>query len=661
MTKSRQSVDRNTNRNSRVAPYICTMSSSPDPLNAARDALAACCKAAARAFLDAPPLSMSTQEALLQHFRTQAIPSAQAAAAFWQVEQRFTAELASQMQMHLARACERLLAADTAQRAQPAGPLALADAAQLERQVALIAWTAQLPAELTQIEEQLSYQVRRVLRSLEGQRPGLRADAQPFSARQLAQCITEVWDGLAAPHGGGALLFARHAAALQPVVLSALRSVLAILDERYPIPAPRAVPQPTIRTHPAHEAPAPEPGADDPLHALVLFTAPELAQALATRIAALRRRGHGPDLQPELERIEAQRAQDAPQLRAQPQTLIRRTRSLFEELQQLPDLSRFDPSQVETLRLLSRVFMILMRDTRLYPELHTALEDLQAPLLRTALRDAAFFTDFDHPARRAIAQLIATGMDRRVSESQRIERLRGALKSASALLLQSSQTSRIHPAASDAADDVAARDAAFMAVGERLTQYEMPDFVARMLTMHWSELLSRAYVRSSADPAMWIEGLRVLDRLIWSVQLRGDDRFARELTRELPGLVRSVRSGMKASGASIETTERFMKQLEDWHIKMLKATSVTVLVRSGNHKRAYRNLGQTVARLTRTDLVQMKTESGRATTGRVLWASPAKSRFILARSNRHAARLVRDTEVRRMLQSGQLAINRKPE
>ncbi|KPF68725.1 hypothetical protein IP84_08830 [beta proteobacterium AAP99] len=631
------------------------MSPSPDPLNTARDTLAACCKAAARAFLDAPPLAMDTQEALLQHFRTHAGPSSQAAAAFWQVEQRFMSELAAQVQMHLARACERLLAADTVQRSQPAGPLALADAAQLDSQVALSAWAGQLPADLKHLEEQVSYQVRRVLRSLESQRPGLRADAQPFGARHLAQCVIDIWDPMAAPHGGGALLFSRHAAALQPVVLAALRSVLAVLDDRYPIPVPRVVPQPTTRTQPTQDAPAPEPGADDPLHALVLFTAPELADALATRIAALRRRSPGPDLQPELERIEAQRAQDAPQQRAEPQTLIRRTRSLFEELQQLPDLSRFDPSQVETLRLLSRVFMILMRDTRLYPELHTALEDLQAPLLRTALRDAAFFTDFDHPARRAIAQLIATGMDRKVPEAQRIERLRGALKSASDLLLQSSQAARPRPAAQDETDDAAARDAAFMAVGERLTQYDMPDFVARMLTVHWSELLARAYVRSSTDPAIWIEGLRVLDRLIWSVQLRGDDRFARELTRELPSLVRSVRGGLKASGASTETTERFMKQLEAWHIKMLKATSVTVLVRSGRGKRAYRNLGQTVARLTSTDLVQMKTESGRTTTGRVLWASPAKSRFILARADRSAPRLMRDTEVRRLINEGRLS------
>ncbi|HET7774206.1 MAG TPA: DUF1631 family protein, partial [Burkholderiaceae bacterium] len=207
-------------------------------------------------------------------------------------------------------------------------------------------------------------------------------------------------------------------------------------------------------------------------------------------------------------------------------------------------------------------------------------------------------------------------------------------------------------------DESEAREAAFMAIGERLTRYEMPDFVARMLATHWSELLAQAHLRSSTDPAMWIESLRVLDRLIWSVQLRGDDRFARELTRELPGLVRSVSSGLKAAGANPEVVERFMRQLEDWHLKMLKATSVTVVVRHSARRRAYSNLGQTVARLTRSDLVNMVTEGGHATTGRILWASPAKSRFILARADRRGARLVHDTEVRRLMQAGRLALGR---
>ncbi len=600
---------------------------------------------------------METQDALMQHFRRQAAPGTQSATLYWACEHRFMATLAAQIQMRAARACERMLSPNTKPAPSTATTLALADSSDIERDLALTVWSARLPAELIQLEEQIAYQMRRALRSLEGQRPGLAPDQQPFTVRRLTTDITTLWDECAHPHGGGVLMFKRHAAALQPVLFAALRGVLDVLDTRYPIPVPSHLRAPAVDQSAA--VALPDVPADDPLHALVLFTAPELTDALSERIAALRNRSRGSDLQPEVERLAAQRTLTAPPApRAGPETLVRRTRTLFEELQQLPDLSRFDPSQVETLRLLSRVFLILMRDTRLHPELHTALEDLQAPLLRVALRDPAFFTDFDHPARRAVAQLIATGMNRRVGETQRLEQLRGALRSAAVLLAQASKAPPSQVPEQAESDDSAAREAAFMAIGERLTRYEMPDFVARMLTTQWSELLTRAHLRSSTDPAMWIESLRVLDRLIWSVQLRGDDRFARELTRELPELVRSVRSGLKAAGVSMESLERFMRQLEDWHIKMLKATSVTVLVRHSSHRRSYSNLGQTVARLTRTDLVSMVTEGGHATTGRIVWASPAKSRFILARADRRDARLVRDTEVRRMIQAGQLAIER---
>ncbi|HET7774225.1 MAG TPA: DUF1631 family protein, partial [Burkholderiaceae bacterium] len=411
-----------------------TPDATPDALRAARDALAACCKAAARPFLALPPLSMETQDALMQHFRLQAAPGTQSAPLYWACEHRFMSSLAAQIQMRAARACERMLSPAAAPGPAQPSQLALADAGEIERDLALTVWSARLPPELMQIEEQIAYQIRRALRSVEGQRPGLTPDQQPFTVRRLTLDITTLWDECAQPHGGGVLMFKRHAAALQTVLTDALRGVLEVLDSRYPIPVPRGLPQPEAPA--AADTPA-ELAADDPLHALVLFTAPELADALSDRMAALRTRGRGSDLQPEVERLAAQRSASAPPpARFEPETLVRRTRTLFEELQQLPDLSRFDPSQVETLRLLSRVFLILMRDTKLHPELHTELEDLQAPLLRVALRDPEFFTDFDHPARRAVAQLIASGMNRRVGEAQRVEQLRAALRSAALLLAQ---------------------------------------------------------------------------------------------------------------------------------------------------------------------------------------------------------------------------------
>jgi hypothetical protein len=63
-----------------------------------------------------------------------------------------------------------------------------------------------------------------------------------------------------------------------------------------------------------------------------------------------------------------------------------------------------------TRRLVNLVFAALSGDTRFVPRLRRALCALEAPVLEAATRDSGFFTESEHPLRRAIADIAALGI-----------------------------------------------------------------------------------------------------------------------------------------------------------------------------------------------------------------------------------------------------------
>jgi len=223
---------------------------------------------------------------------------------------------------------------------------------------------------------------------------------------------------------------------------------------------------------------------------------------------------------------------------------------------------------------------------------------LQIPYVRVAIIDPGFFEDCNHPARRLLNRIAEASIgwnedgdrgqddlyERIVSVVERVvtefhadpdlfERLDAEFAGHVSDQQRQARLAELRTVRSIGArsERHAARRMVMRLIDERLkARAEIPVVVAAIIYDGWVEVLLDAYAREGENGDAWRHALRVLDRLIWSIQPKRDPAERRELLRRIPELLRDLRTALSVVVSDPQMVGRWLKELQVVHIAVLR-------------------------------------------------------------------------------------------
>jgi len=253
----------------------------------------------------------------------------------------------------------------------------------------------------------------------------------------------------------------------------------------------------------------------------------------------------------------------------------------------------------DTLDVISMLFEFVLGDPNLPDALKALLARLQIPMLKVAILDKDFFSRKMHPARRLLNSLARAAMGWSDDGDRSENSLYGKIE---AIVNQVVTGYSDDPSLFERLDEEfiaymeRERRGAEM-VEERANQVNkgkeqlqlarkmvseeiqrragtlphLPQVVQTLLEEGWKDVLLLSYLRQGPDSSTWEENLRITDRLLWSVEPKGEYDQRQELLRAIPDLLRQLREGLSAISYDQHKMTRIFKELQACHIACLRA------------------------------------------------------------------------------------------
>ena len=246
--------------------------------------------------------------------------------------------------------------------------------------------------------------------------------------------------------------------------------------------------------------------------------------------------------------------------------------------------------------VIALLFDYVFRDPSIPDRQRRLFGRLQVPIVKAALLDGAFFSDGRHPARRLLDHLAeaaigataddaygdafdaaATGIVDGVCRDFEIDV--SVFERADAQMAAFVEAQR-RDAAPALDDDVAVALAAETReadrshvralLRDRLAGLDLPFEVRTFTETIWSDYLTALRKDHSADREAWQSALRILDDLLWSVEVKARTAQKAKLTKLIPGLIAGLRKGCTALTVPSDRAAAFFDALYVLHMAALK-------------------------------------------------------------------------------------------
>lgn len=249
--------------------------------------------------------------------------------------------------------------------------------------------------------------------------------------------------------------------------------------------------------------------------------------------------------------------------------------------------------------IVSLLFEAILDDPQLPASIKALLARLQIPVLKVALLDGHFFSSKRHPARRLINEMaqaaigwvepaelerdplyrqIDTIVERVLGEFEDSVELFDHVLDEFLLFLEEEQERArlVEERTRQAAEGKAKVDGARLQVDAEIQQRtagrQLPAVVHQLLDEAWSKVLFLTLLKEGDNDTEWQQQLRVVDRLIASVEPKVTSEARRELLNEIPLLLHDLREGLNAILFNPFDMTKLFKQLEQEHVHCLTAT-----------------------------------------------------------------------------------------
>lgn len=257
-----------------------------------------------------------------------------------------------------------------------------------------------------------------------------------------------------------------------------------------------------------------------------------------------------------------------------------------------------DRADEDTLDLVFLLFEHILQGNDIPDPLKTLIGRLQIPVVKVALADKIFFEDRLHPARRLLNHLaqVAVGWNDEGDRSpqsvyarvewvvdQVVARFDGdpavfaELDAELCAVLEreqegaQSQETRVQQELELRERKNSARRLVEAAIEERLRgRGPVPGAVSSLLYEGWQQVLLAAFLRDGTEGTGWRNAIRIVDRLVWSVQPKVEYEDRRELLRSIPELLRTLRESLAEVSYDQRRLARWFKELQALHIAALR-------------------------------------------------------------------------------------------
>jgi hypothetical protein len=251
----------------------------------------------------------------------------------------------------------------------------------------------------------------------------------------------------------------------------------------------------------------------------------------------------------------------------------------------------------DAINLVSMLFQFILEDRNLAAPIKGLLARLQIPILKVAMVDRSFFGRGGHPARRLLNEVANASLGwSPVVEPERdpfyryieqmVDRLASNFVDDVSLFQQELEefltfveldrrrASLIEQRTVDAEAGRARSEAARAEVNAllraRIGSRALPTPVARLLHEGWSNVLFLISVKEGQQSPEWQQALQTVDQLLESIEpVTGPEQRAR-LMRSLPGLLKSLRSGLGKIGFNPFELNQLFADLEQIHLQRLR-------------------------------------------------------------------------------------------
>ena len=257
----------------------------------------------------------------------------------------------------------------------------------------------------------------------------------------------------------------------------------------------------------------------------------------------------------------------------------------------------------DVINLIALLFECILDDRNLPDSLKALIARLQIPMLKVAVLDKSFFSRSTHPARRLLNEIAAAAMGwgdcddhQRDSLYLRIEQVVQRLLNdfvddpaifsellADFLAFTSDERRRselLEQRTRDAEEGRARTELARQRVEQALNAVVLgkvlPQQVLAFVQDAWSQVLLLTCLKHGEQSDEWRADVQTLEQLVWSVQRHDEPDTEQRLLALVPGLLKSLRSGLSRSAFDPFATAEFFSELESLHLQLFERTDQAV-------------------------------------------------------------------------------------
>jgi hypothetical protein len=340
-----------------------------------------------------------------------------------------------------------------------------------------------------------------------------------------------------------------------------------------------------------------------------------------------------------------------------------------------------NPTDKITIDVIGLLFDYIFRDPSIPASLRSVFSRLQVPILKAALLDRTFFSDKKHPARRLLDhlaaaaigatsddgyragfELVATGVVDEVCHDFQVDV--AVFDSADVKLQEFVEAEQRRTAtsldkniaAAIIAEETEADRARVRAlIRDKLAGLELPFDVRAFTETIWADHLTSIRKQDGAESEAWRHAAYTLDDLLWSITAKERTAQKARLSKMIPSLVRSLRSGCAALQVRDERSQPFFETLYHLHIAALKPAasagaraaaaaragevSATVAQAAATVDKplgAVANVHDFVSEMVPGTWLAFKND-GDAINARLFWISPLRTQYIFTSRSRGKA------------------------
>jgi hypothetical protein len=294
-----------------------------------------------------------------------------------------------------------------------------------------------------------------------------------------------------------------------------------------------------------------------------------------------------------LERMQRMESGDA--RRAKPGATPRAEVNILRSIKRLG--GTVSPTSAMTLDVVALLFDFVLEDRRIPDAMKALIGRLQIPYLKAAILDPSFFSEKSHPARQFLDGLAEAALgwdadeghagglyqlvDRLVRDilkrfdqnievfAEALESLRGHVREEERLARgQAERGARVVQAREM---DALARREARDVVRDRLKGRVVPGPIRVFLTRFWASLLADLYRDAGLESRSWVEAVKTIDDLIWSVEPKSSQEERKRLVESLPDLLQRLDEGMQSLGLTRKEHDRFFATMVKCHAEAVRA------------------------------------------------------------------------------------------